>query len=259
MIYMLDPDTDPSLADFLTTFGVKADNDVVIDPLAQVALKSASAPIGVPVGSHKITEQLTRSPVPSFFPLARSLQRAEPAPAGTTVDFLLQTAEAEQLEPAWGETDLSILHPAATQEALPQPSFDDKDVKGPLELAALATIQVATPADQAKPEEKPDEAKKEEDKADEKKKQAMVAVFGDSDFASNTNFNLGANGDLFLNTVSYLAEEEDLLSIRPKEAGKQTLTMTTAQSGFVMYMSLLIMPSIPLLLGIYTFVRKRNL
>ena len=43
-------------------------------------------------------------------------------------------------------------------------------------------------------------------------------VFGDSDFASNNYLNLSGNRDLFLNTVSWLAEEENLMPSGPRKA-----------------------------------------
>ena len=59
--------------------------------------------------------------------------------------------------------------------------------------------------------------------------QTYLAVFGDVDFADNAYFNLFGNGDLFLNTVNFLAAEENQITVR--EARKaQFLTLTTAQA-----------------------------
>ena len=41
-------------------------------------------------------------------------------------------------------------------------------------------------------------------------------VVGNSAFASNQWAGLQRNGDLFMNTVNWLAQDEDLISIRPK-------------------------------------------
>jgi ABC-type uncharacterized transport system involved in gliding motility auxiliary subunit len=64
---------------------------------------------------------------------------------------------------------------------------------------------------------------------------------------------------MFLNTVSFLAHEEDLLSIRAKGEKVEPLTLTLVQGSFILYMSLFVLPGIPFLLGVYTYFRKRNL
>lgn len=89
----------------------------------------------------------------------------------------------------------------------------------------------------------------------------MVVIFGDSDFASNAQFYAtgSINGDLFLNAISYLAEEEDLLAIRPRDKAKETLSMSQGQADLIFYLTLMFMPAAPMLLGFYTFFKKRNM
>ena len=48
------------------------------------------------------------------------------------------------------------------------------------------------------------------------------SVFGDSDFVTNGYLGIPGNRDLFLNTVNWLAQQENLISIRPREAGSST-------------------------------------
>ena len=47
-----------------------------------------------------------------------------------------------------------------------------------------------------------------------KEKIAYLAVFGNTNFADNNYFNLSGNGDLFLNTVNFLASEEAQITLR---------------------------------------------
>jgi len=47
-------------------------------------------------------------------------------------------------------------------------------------------------------------------------KDGRIAVFGDSDFASNRYYNLSANANFALNVANWLTEEADLISIQPK-------------------------------------------
>lgn len=256
LVFMLDPSTDPALSDYLKEWGVTARNDLVVDPVAQAFLGNAAVPMVVPAGQNKIVENLQGTP--AYFPLARSLELASPAPHEGYFETLLKTAGDDEQSKAWGETDPAVMQPSADGEPR-VPSFDDKDHPGPLSMAAILNIPVkdgsappAPPADPANPESA-------ETKDDKKEKQAMVAVFGDSDFASNAQFSASVNGDLFLNTISYLAEEEDLLAIRPKDKGKNSLSMSAGQADLIFYLSLMFVPAMPLILGIYTFLKKRNL
>ena len=50
-----------------------------------------------------------------------------------------------------------------------------------------------------------------------------MAAFGDSDFASNGFLGFQGNRDFLLNTVAWLAQDVDLISIRPKEPDDQQL------------------------------------
>ena len=56
-----------------------------------------------------------------------------------------------------------------------------------------------------------------------------VAVFGDSDFASNGYIGLQGNSDLALNAINWLAEQENLISIRPRAPEDRRITLTADQ------------------------------
>ena len=71
-----------------------------------------------------------------------------------------------------------------------------------------------------------------------------VIVVGDSDFASNRLLFFQANPDLFLNTVNWLAQQESLIAIRPKEASDRRLTMTANHMMGVFWLSLVVVEQI---------------
>ena len=60
----------------------------------------------------------------------------------------------------------------------------------------------------------------------------MVA-FGDADFASNALLGVQGNQDFFLNTVAWLAEDADLISIRAREPDDQRMFLTEHQQHVV--------------------------
>ncbi len=116
---------------------------------------------------------------------------------------------------SWAETDLDLKN---------RPEFTDgKDKTGPVSLGAVVTVRgpVPTPAPSPSPSPAADAPKPPE---------GRVAAFGDSDFASNALLGFQGNQDFFLNVVAWLAEDQDLISIRPREPEDQRLTFSPRPS-----------------------------
>ena len=83
-------------------------------------------------------------------------------------------------------------------------------------------------------------------------------VFGDSDFAANGVLGTQGNRDLFLNALNWAAQQENLIAIRPKQAGDRRVTMTEDQQRRVFYLSVLGLPLAVALLGVWTWRRRRG-
>jgi ABC-type uncharacterized transport system involved in gliding motility auxiliary subunit len=123
---------------------------------------------------------------------------------------------------SWGETDRAEL-----QQGQVKP--DPGEARGPLPVAVVAT-----------------------------KDKARIVVYGTSSFAANQFLNLQGNRDFFLNTVSWLAEEEDQISIRPKESRSAPVFLTSQQAQAVFLLPVVILPGIVLVGGIVALVRRRS-
>src|SRR5438046_8710031 len=88
-------------------------------------------------------------------------------------------------------------------------------------------------------------------------KDSSILVICYSDFANNAYIRMQRNGDLFLNTVSWLAEDEDLISIRPKSPESRTVQMTEGRSMLLKWLTLVFLPGGVLVTGIVVWVRRR--
>ena len=107
------------------------------------------------------------------------------------------------------------------------------DRRGPIAVGVAAS-QAVKAAEPAKPgEAKPAEAKPPE---------TRVVVMGDSDFASNVAINISGNRDFFMNIVGWLSQQENLIAIRPKEAGDSRLTLTNDQARRITWLALFLLP-----------------
>jgi ABC-type uncharacterized transport system involved in gliding motility auxiliary subunit len=120
-----------------------------------------------------------------------------------------------------------------------------KDKPGPVPIGAVVSAAASTP-DPAKPAT--DTASKPE---------TRVAVIGDSDFAANAGLGIQGNRDLFLNTIGWLSQQENLIAIRAKEPDDRRITLTATQQNNILWLSLLIIPGFIFASGVYTWWRRR--
>ncbi len=67
------------------------------------------------------------------------------------------------------------------------------------------------------------------------------------------------NRDFFLNIVTWLAEQEDMISIRPKDTRQNPVMLTSAQANIVFWLPLVVLPGAVLICGIIVVVRRRRL
>lgn len=88
-------------------------------------------------------------------------------------------------------------------------------------------------------------------------KLTRLVILGDSDFASNEHFDNANNKDLFLNAVSWLAEESSLISIRRNVQPFRRLVVTPSQAGFIKYSSFLLFPVLLSVTAVIIWWRRR--
>ena len=82
-------------------------------------------------------------------------------------------------------------------------------------------------------------------------------VFGDSDFATNGYLGVEGNRDLFMNTLGWLAQQENLISIRPRDPEDRRITLTADQQVRIFWLTVFIIPGLILLGGVHTWWRRR--
>src|ERR1700730_8277451 len=82
-------------------------------------------------------------------------------------------------------------------------------------------------------------------------KHGRVVAIGDSDFAANQAIGQASNGDLFYNTINWLAEAEKRISIRPKTATNRHVSLTESQAVGLKWLDLFFLPGVVILSGIF--------
>jgi ABC-type uncharacterized transport system involved in gliding motility auxiliary subunit len=120
-------------------------------------------------------------------------------------------------------------------------------VQGPISIAVAVSAPVGGPTPPPTPGETPDANKPE----------SRLVVIGDSDFATNAILGFNGNRDLFLNVVNWLAQQENLISVRPRDPQDRRITLTAGQDRFIFWLTVLIIPGAILLAGVQTWWRRR--
>ena len=217
-------------------WGIQAGNNVVVDVsgMGRMIGTDASVPVvAPPYPSHAIAQRLS---LLTAFPLAREASPVTGGVNGHVAQTFLETGPR-----SWAETDLKSL---MTTGAV---SLDEAkgDKKGPVPLGS-AVSAAAAPAAPPKPGE-----------PDAPKPETRVAVIGDSDFAANGTLGVPGNRDLFMNTIGWLSQQDNLISIRPKDADDRRITLTATQESNIFWLSLLIIPGFVFGAGVMTWWKRR--
>ena len=136
----------------------------------------------------------------------------------------------------------------------PKIQFDPGvDSPGPITVGVVSTLEIEETEIKEMPESSENKPK------DLAGKQARLVVIGDSDFASNAYFNFSGNGDFFLNVASWLIQEENLISIRPKERQNNPVQLTQVQGNLIFMSTVIGFPAIVLIAGFRIWWSRRTL
>ncbi|MBI4549832.1 MAG: GldG family protein [Candidatus Omnitrophica bacterium] len=157
--------------------------------------------------------------VASFLPVARTVTRSKDAPADLEVSEIAYTSPG-----SWAEQDWKQIQGGEVSQ-------DEGDAAGPLSLACAVSKANAS---------------------------LRLVVFGDSDFADNAHLYLSGNKDLVLNSVAWLAGEEKLVTIRPKERASTPLVLTGAQQRLIFVVPVFGFPVLALVSGLAVLLYRRK-
>lgn len=216
LLVMLDPERGNDIADFFQDYHVNVGNDMVVDASGMGQLFGAGPAMPL-VTNYDNSIPITKDfSVMTFYPQTCSVVPMEDK-GGYDIKEMLKTGGN-----SWAETDFS------TREV----GFNEgRDIPGPVTIAVLIEKSVGS-------------------------KKLGIALFGDSDFAKNGYFKNQGNSDLFLNTVNYLAEEEDLISIRPKDFDDRRVTLTQAEVTTLFYLVVIAIPLLVIIAGVVFYMKR---
>ena len=174
------------------------------------------------VSSQIVEHPITQNLTQNYIvilPQARSISVTAEPVENVTTTPIILTTDQ-----SWGETEMS---------AETQPVFDaEKDNPGPLNLAAVAENSITT---------------------------GRVVVFGNSLFATDDVFDAYGNGNMFINSVDWAAEQEDLINITPREQTPRMFTPPTNGVFIIMIIiSIFVLPGLVVFSGVSSWLARRK-
>jgi ABC-type uncharacterized transport system involved in gliding motility auxiliary subunit len=226
-LFMLDPplkmghtdiaDND-ALANLLQSWGVTLDKDLILDFNPVGQLVGLGPQVPLVTSYASHTIVNDLKGTATGFPLTRSLD--------------IKNADKTTVEKLFSSSESSI---ATTKLNSPEVNAEDpKNKKGPFTIAAAGTYQTG-----------------------KENSQGRFVVVGSSTWAANSFIGFNGNRDLALNTINWLASDEDLISIRPKDRDDRRVTLTQAQMNWVRITSQFLIPLAFVFAGVTVWWRRR--
>jgi ABC-type uncharacterized transport system involved in gliding motility auxiliary subunit len=215
------PEAPEPLVDYLQeAWAVRVANDVVVD-LYNSYPNQPLFPLSGRYGASEVTNRLQG--IATVFPVARSVHVPEPGAGPAHLSHTpLVTADSQ----AWGETDFDSL----SSQSGPTQTADDNPP--PLHIGvAIQNMDTG----------------------------ARLVVYGDSDFASDTFANQGANANLFANSVNWATVEESLINLTPRVPATRTMALTDVTSVRTIFLvTVVLMPLMVVALGAIVWYQRRR-
>jgi ABC-type uncharacterized transport system involved in gliding motility auxiliary subunit len=228
LLLLIGPGPKTGIEELVAQWGVTFREDTVIDPVSRLFGGDYTTPVIRTYGDHEIVKDFRLA---TFFPLAQSLTFQPP----TTAEIEYRALALSSPE-SWGETQI----------VGGKARFDrGQDVQGPLDLVAAIAPKSPSPAGEGDASGQPPAWR--------------AVVSGNARFAVNGFFNLSGNGDLLVASINWLAEDQDLIAIRPKEGASSPLLLTAGQQRVVFWVPVLILPGVIASYGFAVWRRRRRL
>ena len=219
LLLLVDPQEADVLDLLVAQWGISLGKGIIVDKRDRLGRGSPTALLLRTFTTHDITEDFT---VPILFPVSRYIEfHPDQAPDWKFVSL------AQSSPDSWSESTLTDNSPKFNPE---------EDVEGPLTIAGSLTPH--TPSDN--PDQDP-----------------AIVIVGNSAFASNAYLSYPGNTDFFLKTVAWLANEDELVSIPPKEPAFRPFVPNPSQEQGLFFFQVLFLPGLILFLG-YKVLRNRR-
>lgn len=253
MLLMIDAVTKiDNLAAFATEFGVKINNDLLLlppnDPRSFLYGQN-NALVTEFDSLHSISKDFSRQSASTMLiSNARSLDKVSgDNEHKMNVELVAKTSKSiVRVNNVTSDADLGNIS-------------DDQVTAGQYAVIAVATGKASAPQLAEAGDKKATDSKDVDSPlAEDQEKQIRFVVTG-SHFARNQGVRAAEHRDMFVNITNYLLEDEDFISLRPKDITKSSLSLTTQMSALLLVLICYLYPLLFLGSGVAIWLRRRSL
>ncbi len=223
MISLIGPRAPKEWRDSFKAYGVEIRQDLLIDPYRPespifVATRNYARDVPMTEGFSLIT----------VFPEASSIQVPTKSESEDLTVRPFVSSEARTYTKSGNIAQIRDVRPASS------------DLKGPVPVGVLIEKALASPPETSVPEARGDvpDPMAEHPEGEPHKKKERVILFSNDLFVVNGVIANAGNSDLFMNSLSYLLQDSELIGIRPRDL-RQTFLKLTSQDirkvwGFIL-------------------------
>lgn len=214
----------PNLAGLLQSYGVEVRSAVVVE--GDQNRMAAQNPLYVipTLESHDILAPLRTNNYAIILPGPQVIQTLELKKRSLRVEPLLTSSNK-----SWGKMNITNAKTVSKESG---------DLSGPFTLAVAITDPAADPS----------------------RKDTKLIVVGNIQFLSqNLTSQIPGNGDFFMNSLDWLREQKQNISIRAKNLLQMRLTLTNLQALLFSGIVVILMPLLILGAGFFVWMRRRHL
>ncbi|NLO82174.1 MAG: GldG family protein [Clostridiales bacterium] len=213
----------PNFQSLLKSYGVTIDRSVVIE--GDNSMHAGNPLYLVPeLGSHSIVSPLKSGQMYMLVPGAQSIQILDVKKRSLKIEPLLVTSEN-----SWAKVNME----SATLEK------EEGDLEGPFNIAVAITDEIY--------------------EGNEKKETKLVVV-GNAEFLSyNLVSQVPGNANFLLNSLNWLQDREENISIRPKSLTVPRLNIKASQQLILAGVVIILIPLAILASGLIVWLRRRHL
>jgi ABC-type uncharacterized transport system involved in gliding motility auxiliary subunit len=205
LVVLIGPGSNTDLNDLLQPYQVRIVGNVIVDPVNSLPQDPRLIAANT-YPSHAITKTLAQTI--TVFPLSTSFSYPSTQQGGPSVTALVQSSDQ-----SWGSANLQ------------QPQRQDSDPKGPLAVAVAIDAGGSSGA------------------APAGTNSARIVLLGSADLISNNSLQqVIGNQTLFLNAANWVAEQDNLIDIRPPDTKPRTMTLIGWQLNLVAVSSVVLLP-----------------
>ena len=210
----------------LQEWGVLLRNDVVIDPDRTMTGREVFVSA---YNRHPVTAKLGTTA--AIFHLPRSVEPDSTQPKTTSADRPQVTPLALSSKNSWSETQ--------SDQVPAKYDAGTDDLPGPVSMAVAVEKGDTTGL------------------LDMQIRPSRMVVFGDSGFVSNSGLT-GGDASLFMSSLNWLLDREQLMAIAPKEVDDTRLKLTREKIRILSWSTVGIIPALAALLGTVLWFRRRK-